>query len=59
LATAESELIVPAGHGAFRHPMAIAEIERILREHLARVTGPARFKAGAGRAEEARAPAAR
>ena len=33
LATAESELIVPAGHGAFRHPMAIAEINRILREY--------------------------
>jgi hypothetical protein len=32
LATAESELIVPAGHGAFRHPMAIAEIERMLRD---------------------------
>ena len=59
LATAESELIIPAGHGAFRHPMAIAEIERILREHLARVTGPARFEAGARRAEESRAPAAR
>ena len=36
LATAESELIVPADHGAFRHRMAIAEIEQILGEHLAR-----------------------
>jgi len=34
LATAKSELIVPAGHGAFRHPMAIAEMRRILRSHL-------------------------
>jgi len=35
LATAESELVVPDGHGAFRHPAAIAEMRRILREHLA------------------------
>ena len=34
LATAESELVVPADHGAFRHPAAIAEMRRILREHL-------------------------
>jgi pimeloyl-ACP methyl ester carboxylesterase len=34
LATAKSEFIVPAGHGAFRHPMAIAEMQRILRAHL-------------------------
>jgi pimeloyl-ACP methyl ester carboxylesterase len=34
LETAESELIVPAGHSAFRHPMAIEEIRRILYEHM-------------------------
>ncbi len=28
---AESELIVPTGHGAFVHPRAVAEIERILK----------------------------
>lgn len=49
LATAKSELIVPAGHGAFRHPMAIAEIQRILRQHLL----------SAGAAGGAREPAAR
>lgn len=31
---AESELIVPAGHKAFKHPQAVAEIQRILRRHL-------------------------
>jgi pimeloyl-ACP methyl ester carboxylesterase len=36
LATAQSEVIVPDGHGAFRHPMAITEMRRILREHLLR-----------------------
>lgn len=30
LPTAESELVVPAGHGAFRHPAAKAEILRLL-----------------------------
>jgi hypothetical protein len=28
---AASEKIVPAGHGAFRHPEAIAEIRRVLK----------------------------
>jgi pimeloyl-ACP methyl ester carboxylesterase len=36
LATAESEAIIPAGHGAFRHPEAISEIARILRQDLLR-----------------------
>jgi hypothetical protein len=27
---AASELIVPAGHGAFRHPQSIAEVKRLL-----------------------------
>jgi hypothetical protein len=27
---AASEMVVPAGHGAFRHPAAIAEIKRLL-----------------------------
>lgn len=30
LEQAESELVVPAGHGAFRHPEAVAEIKRLL-----------------------------
>ena len=32
--TAESELIVPSGHGAHHNPQAIAEVERILKLHL-------------------------
>jgi pimeloyl-ACP methyl ester carboxylesterase len=31
LATAQSELVVPTGHGAMNSPLAIAEIQRILR----------------------------
>ena len=31
LDTASSELIVPTGHGAMNNPLAIAEIQRILR----------------------------
>ncbi len=34
LATAESEVVVPAGHGGFRHPIALTEIDRILRLEL-------------------------
>ncbi|MEI6323508.1 MAG: alpha/beta hydrolase [bacterium] len=34
LETAESELIVPAGHGAHAHPSAILEMKRILLKHL-------------------------
>jgi len=30
----QSEKLVPSGHGAHRHPLAIAEVKRILREHL-------------------------
>ena len=30
---AESELVIPAGHGGFTHPEAIAEIVRILKLH--------------------------
>ena len=36
LDTAESELIVPSGHGAHQNPQAIAEVERILRLHASR-----------------------
>jgi len=32
---AASELIVPTGHRSYKHPLAIAELKRILREHLA------------------------
>lgn len=31
---AESELVVPSDHGAHRHPLAVAEIKRILKLHL-------------------------
>jgi hypothetical protein len=34
LDSAQSELIVPANHGAMNHPKAVAEIRRILLEHL-------------------------
>ena len=34
LSTAESELVVPSDHGSFRHPAALSEMRRILREHL-------------------------
>jgi pimeloyl-ACP methyl ester carboxylesterase len=30
----ESEILVPSGHGAHGHPLAIAEVKRILFEHL-------------------------
>lgn len=32
-AGAASELIVPTDHGSYKHPLAIAELKRILREH--------------------------
>jgi pimeloyl-ACP methyl ester carboxylesterase len=32
---AASEVVVSAGHGVYAHPLAIAEIKRILKEHLA------------------------
>jgi len=31
---AESEKLVPSGHGAHEHPLAIAEVKRILYKHL-------------------------
>jgi pimeloyl-ACP methyl ester carboxylesterase len=34
LDVAVSETLVPSGHGAHRHPLAIAEVKNILREHL-------------------------
>jgi hypothetical protein len=30
---AASEIIVPTGHSSYKHPDAIAEFKRILREH--------------------------
>ncbi len=32
-AGAASELIVPTGHSSYNHPLAVAEVKRILREH--------------------------
>ena len=49
LATAESELVVPSGHGSFRHPAAIAEMRRILRKHLLSAGGIGSAKEPAGR----------
>jgi pimeloyl-ACP methyl ester carboxylesterase len=49
LSTAKSELIVPDGHGAFRHPAAIAELNRILREQLLSAGGAGGATAPAGR----------
>jgi hypothetical protein len=31
---AESEVVVPSGHAAFAHPLAIEEIKRILHLHV-------------------------
>lgn len=45
LDTAESELVAPAGHGAFRHPAAIAEMRRILLDHLVSAGGTGAAKA--------------
>jgi hypothetical protein len=33
----ESEKLVPSPHGAQEHPLAIAEVKRILREHLEKI----------------------
>jgi len=49
LATAESELVVPSDHGSFRHPAAIAELRRILREDLLNAGGAGASTARAGR----------
>jgi len=50
LATAESERIVPSNHGSFRHPVAIAEMRRILLGHLLQPDrGAAAARAPAGR----------
>jgi pimeloyl-ACP methyl ester carboxylesterase len=35
LRVSESELVVPTGHGGFDHPLAVAELKRILRLELA------------------------
>jgi hypothetical protein len=53
LASAESELVVPTGHGGFAHPQALAELKRILRLTLAEAP-PGDFTTAAA----ARAPAA-
>ncbi len=34
-ASAESELVVPSGHGGVAHPKAVAELKRIIRVSLA------------------------
>jgi hypothetical protein len=37
LASAESELVVPRGHGGIAHPRAVAELKRIIRLTLAEI----------------------
>jgi pimeloyl-ACP methyl ester carboxylesterase len=54
LASAESELVVPTGHGGFDHPRSVAELKRIIRLTLAEpgarhVTPKAATKAPAAR----------
>jgi pimeloyl-ACP methyl ester carboxylesterase len=39
LASAESELVVPTGHGGFAHPKSVKELKRIIRITLAEVQG--------------------
>ncbi|MEA3640665.1 MAG: alpha/beta fold hydrolase [Lamprobacter sp.] len=39
LPSAESEVVVPTGHGGFAHPLAIQELIRILRQDLVVVSG--------------------
>jgi pimeloyl-ACP methyl ester carboxylesterase len=49
---AESEKIVPSGHGAEHSPQAIAEVLRILHEHIAsKDSGNRRRRPGVGRTE--------
>jgi hypothetical protein len=55
VAAAESELIVPTGHGGFGHPAAVAEIKRIIlmdvAQQRASSEGPRRPpRGGAGKA---------
>ncbi len=48
LPIAESELVVPAGHGGFDHPQAVAELKRILKLGGAGARKPARSGKGRG-----------
>lgn len=43
---ASSEIIVPTGHRAYEHPLAIAEVKRILKLHLAEQSRDGRTDAG-------------
>ena len=54
LVSAESELVVPTGHGGIGHPQAIAELKRIIRLTFARIQSE-----GLTTGAAARAPAAR
>jgi hypothetical protein len=51
LAFAESELTVPTGHSGFAHPLAIAELRRILHQELDSDPGTPR-EPGTGRAKQ-------
>ena len=43
---AESEVVVPTGHGGFTHPDAVAELKRILKPAAAATSKPARGRVG-------------
>ena len=54
LTSAESELVVPTGHGGFAHPQAVAELKRIIRLTLADSQAGQDDKAAAKQTAEAR-----
>jgi pimeloyl-ACP methyl ester carboxylesterase len=54
LASAESEVVVPAGHGGFAHPLALQELRRILHKALADEQAPAKAQQGLRRPAAAR-----
>ena len=41
---AESELIVPGPHGAYQHPQTVAELVRILHQHVEKSAAPAKSR---------------
>jgi pimeloyl-ACP methyl ester carboxylesterase len=54
LAGAESELVVPAGHGGVDHPQTVAELKRIIRHTLAEAQAGVLTTGAAARAPAAR-----
>jgi hypothetical protein len=54
LASVESELVVPTGHGGFAHPQSVAELKRIIRLTLAETKAGQVTKGAADRTPAAR-----